>query len=261
MVSPQLVANPPELSPYWFHLYSVQFKISYIYIYIYNLRYIYICIIIYIIYIMHYIYEFNLIKIVALHFHIWLTIIEIQGEVPILRTGGLPWTTPKEDPARRPCFLYFRLAVTHSVRNLSSCLRKHIVNGAETSCNICTYQDQWSGQLADFVEIAGKKIDQSEDLKVGACSCQGLHVFIKQPLQEKLKEVPSDRSNQYLGEIIGVQPTIRNLSDVLQVGTYIYRCKTNFWRLCSLQQMHTFKDYGVQPTIRRPSYLWGYNHL
>ena len=88
-----------------------------------------------------------------------------------------------------------------------------------------------------------------------------LHVFIKQPLQEKLKEVPSDRSNQYLGEIIGVQPTIRSLSDVLQVGTYIYRCKTNFWRLCSLQQMHTFKDYGVQPTIRRPSYLWGYNHL
>ena len=122
---------------------------------------------------MHYIYEFNLIKIVALHFHIWLTIIEIQGEVPILRTGGLPWTTPKEDPARRPCFLYFRLAVTHSVWNLSSCLRKHIVNGAETSCNICTYQDQWSGQLADFVEIAGKKIDQSEDLKVGSCSCQG----------------------------------------------------------------------------------------
>ena len=108
-------------------------------------------------YIYIYIYEFNLIKIVALHFHIWLTIIEIQGEVPILRTGGLPWTTPKEDPARRPCFLYFRLAVTHSVWNLSSCLRKHIVNGAETSCNICTYQDQWSGQLADFVEIAGKK--------------------------------------------------------------------------------------------------------
>ena len=258
MVSPQLVANPPELSPHWFHLYSV--LIVYIYVYIQFKIYIYICIIIYIIYIMHYIYEFNLIKIVALHFHIWLTIIEIQGEVPILRTGGLPWTTPKEDPARRPCFLYFRLAVTHSVWNLSSCLRKHIVNGAETSCNICTYQDQWSGQLADFVEIAGKNWSKRR-LEGGVMFMSRLHVFIKQPLQEKLKEVPSDRSNQYLGEIIGVQPTIRSLSDVLQVGTYIYRCKTNFWRLCSLQQMHTFKDYGVQPTIRRPTYLWGYNHL